>query len=112
MNALRTSNNLPAVIARKEIIEAQVIDTPKIVTQGLLSGSYAWKFQMPLLVKYALPPYDSQSQFTNALLVTVIVQRQKALESYQGLGILQLIASFAESNPSQPPVLSTIPTEQ
>ena len=94
MRALNSSNNLLALKQRKMVIVAKVVGQPKILAQGILSGAYAWKFQMPVLITYQLPPYDAASQFSNPLLVTVIVQRQEVLQGYQGLGVLQMIGNM------------------
>lgn len=107
MTALTASNNLLGVIQRKQIVTAHVVDQPKLLAGGILSGSYAWKYEMPLLVTYAEPPYDEQHQFSNALTVNVIVQREQVLEGYNGLGILQMIATLASSpNNNQPQEIS------
>lgn len=108
MQSLRSSNNLLALTQRRWVIIAQAVNKPQLITQGLLrSGVYAWKFQLSLLVTYWEPPYDAKSKFVNALQVSVIVQRQPILQSNKGLGIVQMIASFAESN--QPQQLSNVP---
>src|SRR3990167_2998465 len=99
MDALNASNNLVALTSRKMVVMAQVVETPKIITEGQLSDSYAWKFQMPVLVTYWLPPFDDKSKFYNPLDVTVIVQRQPLLQSYKGLGILQLIGGLITTQP-------------
>jgi intracellular multiplication protein IcmL len=109
MNALSLSGNLRALTARDQIILAQVIDKPKVLAQGMLGGAYAWKFQMPLLVTYSMPPYDGSSQFSNALDITAIVQRQNALEGDKGLGLLQIISRMAET-PAEQPQISVTPT--
>ncbi|VVC76686.1 hypothetical protein AQUSIP_20100 [Aquicella siphonis] len=101
MSALSLSGNLRALTVRKQIVLAQVIEPPKILGAGLLSGAYAWKFQMPLLVTYTMPPYDSASQFSNALIVSVIVQRQQVLKGYKGLGVVQLLPQLATSGTGQ-----------
>lgn len=108
MRALIASNNLVAVTTRKLVAVAKVVDKPKLVTQGVLQGKYAWKFQMPLLVTYMFPPYDGNSQYSNALTVNVIVQRQPILQSDKGLGILQLIETVATS--AAPQTISNVPT--
>ncbi len=97
MKALSASNNFRALTERKFVVIAKVVEPPKLTTQGILAGALAWKFQMPVLVTYLRPPFnDSQNaKFTNPLIVTVIVQRQNILQSYKGLGILQLIANIA-----------------
>src|SRR5579885_692148 len=101
MSALTLSNNLLALTTRKQVVIARVISQPTVLKTGILAGKYAWQFQMPLLVTYSEPPYDDKSQFSNALNVTVIVQRQSVLEGYKGLGVVQLVSSIATSENSQ-----------
>ena len=110
MSALTASNNLLALTQRKLIQTAVVVDKPKILAQGILSGAYAWRFQMPMLVTYSPPPFNDASKYSNALIVSVIVQRQSVLQSYKGLGIVQMIATSASTGPSQPQELSNTPT--
>jgi len=110
MNALTLSNNLIALQQRKQIVIARVVEKPKLVTQGLLSGAYAWKFEIPVLVTYWQPPFDDKSKYSNALIVSIIVQRQPILQSYKGLGALQIIARLATTPSTQPQQLSDTPT--
>lgn len=98
MEGLRSSNNLLAVTNRKFIITAKVVDKPKILVEGELEGAYAWKLQMQVLVTSLTPPnYDDASKILNPWIVTVIIQRQNMLQSYQGLGIAQYIGALAHS---------------
>lgn len=99
MAALTASNNLLGVERNKYVIDAKVVARPRMIAQAYLQGALAWKFTMPLLVTYSMPPYDDSpnSKFSNPLTVTVIVQRQPILQSYQGLGIVQLIASWGDA---------------
>lgn len=106
MKALTASSNLVALTERKQIVIATVVGQPKILVQGTLGGAYAWKYQMPLLVTYSQPPYDAKNQFSNALDVTVIVQRKPVLQGNKGLGIVQLIASLATQPAPQTPTIS------
>jgi hypothetical protein len=103
MQSLTASNNLLALTQRKMLVIAKVVDKPKLIVEGVLGDAYAWKFQMPILVSYKLPPFDDkpQSHFENALSVTLIVQRQKILQSYKGLGIVQMIETLVVSPSSQ-----------
>lgn len=110
MSALKASNNLVALKSRKMVIQAKVVAAPKLVTQGLLGGSYAWKFEMPVLVTNWIPPYDIQSTFTNALNVTVIIQRMPILQSSDGVGIVQMIASMATTPHSSVAPISNRPS--
>lgn len=109
MRALTASNNLLALTNRKQIVIAQVVGPPKILAQGLLAGSYAWKFQFPLLVTYWEPPFDTKTKFFNAISVSVIVQRQPILNSYKGLGVVQMIAEMAATT-NQPQEISSTST--
>lgn len=110
-SAITAANNLPAIQQRKMVVIAQVIERPKLVRVGLLGGHYAWRFTMPMLVTYLLPPYDDKSKFSNPLNVSVIVEREPILQSDQGLGILQLIATYAVNpNATQPQEISSTPT--
>lgn len=109
MRALRANNNLLALTQRKWIVIAQVVEPPKIVAQGTLLGSYAWKYEVPILAEYWWPPYDENSKIPNALKVTVIVQRQSILQSYKGLGIVQIIGEMV-ATPNQSQEISNTPT--
>ncbi|MCE3238573.1 MAG: hypothetical protein K0R24_1554 [Gammaproteobacteria bacterium] len=93
MSGLTASNNLLALKERHMIFIAKVADKPKLLNAGILGSAYAWKFQMPLLVNFLETPYNKPS-FSNAYVVTVIVQRQKLLQSYKGLAIVQMIAAI------------------
>jgi hypothetical protein len=110
MGALTASNNLVALKERKMIVSAAVVDKPTLVTEGILGGSYAWKFKMPLLATFWVPPYDDKSRFSNALEVSVIVQRQPVFQSNKGLGIVQIIASEAAPVNSAPQDISSTST--
>jgi len=104
MKGLQASNNLIALTNRKMISVAKVISQPKLVVKGPVgkAGVYGWKFQVQLLVTYLMPPaYDDTSKFSNPLVVSLIVQRQSALSSYKGLGIVQLIGALAQATPTQ-----------
>jgi intracellular multiplication protein IcmL len=99
MKGLTASNNLLALQQRNMIFLARVVQAPKLITQGILGGAYAYKFEMPVVVSYLSSPYDNvlgKSRFDNAFIVDVIVQRQKILTSYKGLGIVQLVASIPQ----------------
>lgn len=110
MRALTFSNNLLALKDRRQIVIAQVVEPPRLVTQGLLGGAYAYKFQVPVLVTYWNPPFNDTSKFSNPWIVSVIVQRQPTLQSYRGLGIVQMIAESAVGVQTQPQQLSNKPT--
>lgn len=101
MAALTQSSNMLALTNRKQIVIAHVIDQPKLKTEAMLGGALAWQYEMPLLVIYSMPPYDGSNQFSNALIVNVIVQRQQILVGDNGLGIVQLISRMPDANTNQ-----------
>lgn len=108
MDGLRVSNNIVALTQRKMVVVAKVVGRIKLVKQGILGGAMAWRFQLPLLVTYRIPPYDDKSQFQNPILVTMIVQRQDILTSYKGLGIMQLIGQLAVAPVPQNAILPAV----
>jgi hypothetical protein len=65
---------------------------------------------MPVLVTNWIPPYDNDSNFINALNVTVIVQRMPILQSNDGVGIVQLVASIASLPTQQGQEMSSAPS--
>ena len=94
MQGLKASTNLVGLIDRKMIFIAKVVDQPKLIGQGILkTGAYGYKYQMPVLMTYIVPPYDAKSSFQNPLLVNVVVQRQDVLQSYKGLVVMQMNAA-------------------
>jgi hypothetical protein len=100
MQGLKASNNLLALTTRKQVVIAKVLPTPKLIAEGPLgkAKTYAWKFEMQVLVTYLVPPaYDDKTRIQNPLIVTVLVERQTLLSSYKGLGIVQLIGSLAQT---------------
>lgn len=87
--AIKSSNNLQAVIAKKLIVSAVATGVPVILEQGILAGRYTWKVQIPMLVTY-----QSASQFSQqAITVTMLIVRVSTLTSPRGIGITQFIAS-------------------
>jgi len=89
MDALKSSNNLTAVIDKKLIVSAVATGAPVILEQGVLIDRYAWKVQLPMLVTY-----QSASQFTQQpVTVTMLIVRISTLSSARGIGINQFIVS-------------------
>ena len=110
IHALTASNNLVALSQRRLITVAKVIGEPQLITEGLLGQAYAWKFSVPVLVTYWKPPYDDQSRFSNPLDVSIVIQRRSILQSYHGLGIVQIISSFTPAA-VQTQEISDVPIE-
>lgn len=110
MSALTASNNVIAVTERKMVVVAKVVDKPQVLTEGVLQNALAWQIRLPVLVTYILPPYDEQSKYSNAVTVTLIVKRQSMLDSYKGLGIVQLVGTLATAPlANQPQQITNLP---
>jgi intracellular multiplication protein IcmL len=91
LNALKQSNNLEAVKAKKLIVSAVATRAPIILQKGLLNGRYSWRIQMPILVTY-----QSASEFTQQNnVVTMLVTRVSTLNSPRGIGIAQFVVGPA-----------------
>lgn len=91
LNALKDSNNLDAVKAKKLIVSAVATRAPVILQKGLLNGSYSWRVQMPILVTY-----QSASEFSQQNnVVTMLITRVSTLNSPRGIGIAQFVVGPA-----------------
>jgi intracellular multiplication protein IcmL len=95
MQGLAASNNLVGLTQRKMIQVTKVVDAPKIIFEGRVAGRRAYKIEMPILMTFYKPPYADKDKFQDAYTATIIVQRQDVLDSYGGLGIIQIIITAA-----------------
>ncbi len=96
MDALKNSNNLDAVIAKKLIVSAVATGAPVILAQGLMEGRYSWKIQMPMLITYqSASEYSQQS-----VVVTLLIVRIPTLTSARGIGIAQFVVGSGGSGTS------------
>ena len=102
MAKLQDTGNLLTVTEFKWIASAKVIQKPVLEREGLLGGTYAWRYHVRLLVTYLKPPYnfnDPSLKNFASLEVAVIVQRQPLLKSDRGLAIVQMIANYGKVTP-------------
>jgi intracellular multiplication protein IcmL len=106
MNGLRASNNLIGVTKRRLIVQAQVVDVPKMVAHGTIAGAYGWQYELNLLVVFRQPPYDDKSSFSNTYNVTLIIKRLPILQSSDGLGILQMVSTALDATPQSQDIMS------
>lgn len=91
LTALKESNNLDAVKAKKLIVSAVATRAPVILQKGVLNGSYSWRVQMPILVTY-----QSASEFSQSNnVVTLLITRVSTLNSPRGIGIAQFVVGPA-----------------
>ena len=93
MEALNSSNNLSAVIAKKLVVSAVATGAPVPLEEGVLNGTYAWRVQIPLLVTY-----QNQKDFSQqSVVVTMLITRIPTINSARGIGIAQFVVSGGES---------------
>lgn len=94
LEALKATNNLEAVRAKKLVVSAVATRAPIVLQKGILSGRYAWRVQMPILVTY-----QSASEFSKESdVVTMLITRISTLNSPRGIGIEQFVVEPASGD--------------
>jgi intracellular multiplication protein IcmL len=93
MNALRSSRNLETVIRKKLVATAVPTGSAIIVNRGVINSRYTWKIRVPVLVTYQ----SASTRFTQALVVTMIIQRVLFVNDPKGIAIEQFVASVSGS---------------
>lgn len=89
--ALKQSNSIDTVVAKKLIVSAVTTSPAVILKKGMLNGVYAWRIQMRILVTY-----QSASEFTQKTnIVTLLVVRVPTISSPSGIGISDFIVTPA-----------------
>lgn len=97
LTALKDSNNLDAVRAKKLIVSAVATRAPIILQKGILNGRYSWRVQMPILVTF-----QSASEFSQQNnVVTMLITRISTLNSPRGIGIAQFVVGPASGGVGQ-----------
>ncbi len=89
LQALKASNNLDAVKAKKLVVSAVPTGTPVILKKGLVrsTGQYAWEVQLPLLISYQ----SVNDILRQDIVVTLLIVRVSTLDSPDGIGIERFI---------------------
>lgn len=87
--ALQRSRIIEMVEAKQQVVTAVPQGAPILESEGQVAGRYQWVVQIPLVVTYQS---GAKSQ-NNNLLITVVVVRVPRLETPNGIGIEQWIAS-------------------
>lgn len=77
------------VETKQQVVTAAPAGSPILVSEGIVVGRYQWTIELPLVVTYQS---GDQTKNTN-LLVTIVVVRVPRLESPNGVGIEQWIAT-------------------
>lgn len=89
IQSLNQSRNLAAVRAKNLVVSAVATGAPVILQEGVVSGRYSWRVQIPIIVTF-----QSGSQVTQqSLIVTMLIARISTLNSPRGIGIAQFIGT-------------------
>lgn len=87
LNGLKNSGNLKTVKQQKLSVKAVPESAPVIVSKGIHNHVYSWRIEMPVVVTYR----SINQEYTQHLMVTVLVQRLSTLSSKHGVGIAQIV---------------------
>ena len=87
-DALTKTRNLQTVISQQLIATAVATGAPVIEDQRVIAGRYSWKISMPVLVKYQ----SANKNYSQSLVVRVVIQRVPVYTNPKGVGIVQFIA--------------------
>lgn len=87
--ALQRSRIIETVEANQQVVTAAPQGAPILESEGMVAGRYQWVIQMPMVVTYQ----SGAKTRTDSLLLTLVVVRVPRLESPNGVGIEQWIAT-------------------
>lgn len=87
--ALEKSRIIEMVEANQQVVSASPTSAPVLVEEGLVNGRYQWQVQIPMVVTYQA----GSATRSDHLLVSLTIVRVPKLESPNGVGIEQWIAS-------------------
>lgn len=86
---LNNSGNIQAIDQRKINVSAVIAGAPVIVYEGMLSGRYAWKVQVPLLVTFV----SASDRFQRNYMVTMVIVRVSTVQNQSGVAVAQFVVS-------------------
>ena len=89
IGALKSSNNLQAIIDNKFVVSAVATEAPVIEQKGIINNVYSWRVRMPILVTYQSSTLYSQTP----LMINMLISRESTLNTPKGIGIAQYVSS-------------------
>lgn len=92
--ALKSSDNLNTITKLKMVSSSQITGAPLIVEKTVISGRYAWKVQVPLLVMYQ---NTSTQPIRQTLDVTLILLRVPVQDNPNRIAINNFIPQLSGS---------------
>ena len=88
-SALNQSGMVEAVEQKRQVISAVPAGAPILESEGVVAGRYQWVVQMPMNLTYQA----GAERLSRSLLVRIVIVRVPRLESSNGVGIDQWLAS-------------------
>lgn len=88
------SGQLKNLVDQKLVMSATPTDVPVITGSGVFSGVYKWQVQMPLVINLQ----QGDTQTTQKVLLTIVVDRVNNVASQQVLGISQIVQQVQNQN--------------
>lgn len=89
ISALKSSNNLQAIINNKFVLSASATEAPIIEEKGVINGLYSWRVTMPIMVTYQSSTLYSQTPLN----ISILISRESTLNAPKGIGIAQFVST-------------------
>lgn len=87
--ALNQSGMIDAIEKKRQVVTAVPAGAPILESESLVAGRYQWVVQMPMKLSYQA----GSERRTRSILVRIVIVRVPRLESSNGVGIDQWIAT-------------------
>lgn len=87
LEAFKQSGNLKSIVDLKMVSNVTITGAPEVLYQGVLSGTYIWKVEIPLMISYT----NMKRTITQPLKVIVIVSRVPVATNPQRIAINQFL---------------------
>ncbi len=87
--ALNQSGMIDAIEQKRQVVTAVPAGAPILESEGLVAGRYQWVVQMPMKLSYQA----GADRRTRNILVRIVIARVPRLESSNGVGIDQWLAT-------------------
>lgn len=92
--ALKDSNMIEAVTARKLVVSMEIKGAPEILSSGVRNGVYTWDVKFPVIIKMDGP--ESPQPTIASLLLRIV--RVSTLQNADGISIEQWVTVTRNSN--------------
>jgi intracellular multiplication protein IcmL len=85
---LKSSDILTLIESQRLNLKSIVQQSPVVINEGMLSGTYSWNIQFPILLSYES---SKGVQNTQNLIVQILVQRTSTIDHPQGVKIKRIV---------------------